>query len=105
METVKILAAIFALAFLAESLTEYLFGTLADKVTALTPYRWTLMYISAAVGVGLAFHYQFDVISLILSSTITWVGILLTGLVIGRGANFVHQFVSEYLPSVSGGNG
>lgn len=101
MESVKILAAIFALAFLAESLVEYLFGTLADKITVLTPYRWTLMYISAAVGVGLAFHYQFDLISLILGNVLTWVGMLLTGLVIGRGANFVHQFVSEYLP---GGN-
>lgn len=101
MESVKILAAIFALAFLAESLVEYLFGTLADKVPLLTPYRWTLMYVSAAVGVGLAFHYQFDLISLILGNVLTWVGMLLTGLVIGRGANFVHQFVSEYLP---GGN-
>jgi len=91
------------LAFLAESLVEYLFGTLFDKIPSLEAYKWTLIYVSMGVGILMAFHYQLDLIALIANLAEypieqTWLGILLTGVVIGRGANFVHQFVSEYLP-------
>jgi len=93
------LAVVFALAFLCESMTEYILGTPFDKFPVLSQFKWALMYVSAGVGVGLAFHYQLDMISMIGQTAPTWVGLALTGLGIGRGANFVHQFVDQYFPS------
>ncbi len=101
------LAVIFALAYLAESLTEYLFGIPFDKIPKLTPYKWVIMYLSAGVGVSLAIFYKLDMIYL-LSNVISEavgapspiqvsvVGFILTGLGIGRGANWLHDFVSNY---------
>lgn len=103
-----LLAVIFALAYLAESLTEYLFGIPFDKFPKLTPYKWVLMYISAAVGVGMAIFYKLDIVALLAQVIsemvevvspipVTVFGFVLTGLGIGRGANFMHDFVSKYL--------
>jgi hypothetical protein len=93
----KIMATALTLAFLTESLTEYLFGQLADHVPFLKPIRWAIMYVAAAVGVGVAIFYQLDMISLIIQAPATWVGCVFTGLAIGRGANFVHDFVGRYV--------
>lgn len=94
---------IVLLAFLAESMTEYVFGQVVDHVPSLDRYRWLLMYIAAAVGVGLAFFYQLDLIHLLAEAVevelpTAYPGMILTGLGIGRGANYIHQLVSEYFP-------
>ena len=102
--TVAVLGVVFLLAFLTESLTEYIFGTAFEKFAVMKPYKWALMYVSAAVGVGLAFWYQLDLISLLAGAlheqiAVTPVGHILTGLGIGRGANWLHQVVREYFPA------
>jgi hypothetical protein len=94
----NVIALSLALAFLTESMVEYLFGTLADHVPALGAFRWALMYIAAAVGVGLALYYRLDLLALIAEDAPTNVGMVLTGLIVGHGANYLHQFVSKYLP-------
>jgi len=102
------LAVIFALAYLAESLTEYLFGIPFDKIPRLTPYKWLLMYLSAGVGVAMAIFYKLDLIALLSNVISEAVGVpspiqvsvfgfILTGLGIGRGANCLHDFVSKFL--------
>lgn len=99
-EIMQRLVVIFVLAFLVESFTEYVFGTPMDKVPKLKPYKWALMYLALAAGIGLTFYYRLDLISMLPGEVpITPVGILLTGLVIGRGAVFAHQFVSQFFPS------
>lgn len=50
-----LLAIAFALAFLCESMTEYIFGKPFDQIPDLHPYKWLLMYVSLIVGVLLAF--------------------------------------------------
>ncbi|KKW13383.1 MAG: hypothetical protein UY48_C0001G0004 [Candidatus Gottesmanbacteria bacterium GW2011_GWB1_49_7] len=90
------IALALALAFLTESMVEYLFGQIIDQVN-LDKLRWLLTYVAAAVGVGLAFYYQLDLLALIGDSVPSSVGFLLSGLVIGRGANYLHGFVSTYL--------
>ena len=87
---------IFLLAFLVESFVEYFFGLLCKKIAKLEPYSWLLVYLAAVIGVGLAFVYKFDFISLageFLEEPIQTnaIGIILTGLMIGRGSNFVHD--------------
>ena len=97
------LAIVFALAFLAESMVEYTFGTWFEKSDKLKPHKWKLMYIALAVGVGLALYYKLDLIALIPQAigsnaqASTVVGMVLTGLGIGRGAEYLHKFVSTYL--------
>ena len=98
MNTVQVIALSLALAFLAESMVEYLFGTLFDYIPAIDKYKPLLKYISMLVGIGVCWFYQADLVSLITEQGATVLGIILTGLIVGRGANFVHQFVSTYLP-------
>lgn len=101
MSVLAILSVIFLLAFLTESLVEYLFGAVADHIPALTPYKWVLMYISAGVGVAGAFIYSFDLLYLVgqfveAEIASTAFGITLTGLAIGRGAGYLHDLVNKY---------
>ena len=96
-----ILALIFFLAFLVESLVEYLFGQAFSHIPSLSQYSWTLMYIAAAVGVLSAFIYSFDLISTLgayigMPIQVNWMGISLTGLAIGRGSNFIHDLVTRF---------
>lgn len=106
METIGTLGIVFVLAFLSESLVEYIFGAPFNQIPKLTPYRWLLQYVALLVGVALAFAYQLDIIGLIaVSIGVTvlapaWVGFILTGLAIGRGSEWLHKFLGKFLPNV-----
>jgi len=91
-----------ALAAMAEGTTEYLLGPWFELLKA----KWKeaeqvapMKYVSAAVGVGFAFAYQLDLLATAFEivSKPPWVGVLLTGILLGRGANFVHDFAKRYL--------
>ena len=98
---------ILILASLNEGLMEYFVapwferfrkeeGELEDGATDWRLYL--LRYSSAAVGVLLCLAYQVDLLSILgLVSPVPYVGSFLTGLLIGRGANFVHDFASRWL--------
>ena len=101
MNVLAILAVIFLLAFLVESLVEYLFGQVFEHVPALVPWSWCLMYIAAIVGVLGAFIYKFDLLFLLavylgVPLISSWFGIALTGLAIGRGSNYLHDIVVKF---------
>lgn len=87
------LVAVLGLAFLAESLTEYFF---ADFLTG--PRARYLKYISCLVGIGLAMLYQIDIMGPLLGLTPRWAlpGQALTGVLLGRGANYIHDIYSRY---------
>jgi hypothetical protein len=92
---------ILLLAFLVESLTEYLFGTPFDKIPKLTPYKWTLMYVAMLIGIGGAFVYHLDLVSILggyigLDISPGPFGMILTGAAIGRGSNFVHDIITKF---------
>jgi hypothetical protein len=96
-----VLAVVLFLAFLVESLVEYLLGAIIANVHALEPYKWLTIYVAAIVGIVGAFTYGFDLLSLLgqylgITITITIFGKILTGLAIGRGANYIHDIVSRY---------
>ena len=97
----SILIFIFALAGITEAMTEYVLGTPMDKIEKLRPFKWALMYVSMLVGIGLAFWYRLDLfylLGLLIGEQIDLspVGIALTGAMIGRGANWLNDFVSTY---------
>ena len=86
-------AGVMALAFLSESLTEYLFSDLLSGHRA----RY-LKYIACLVGIGLAMLYQTDMTGPLLGLSPRWAlpGQALTGVLLGRGANFIHDVYARY---------
>lgn len=89
------------LAFLVESLTEYFAGKLVENIPAIKQFAWLLPYVAGAVGIGGAFVYHFDLMVLVGSFmgndlSLTPFGQVLTGLAIGRGANYIHDLWSRY---------
>lgn len=94
--SVTILLGVFVLAFLAEGMTEYLFSDVFDA--AGVDRKW-LKYVAAAVGVALAVLYRLDLFAAYfdLHAVYPAVGWVLTGLVIGRGANYVHDLADRYI--------
>jgi hypothetical protein len=94
-----ILAGILILATLAESLVEYLIAPIGDELGDDSPWREMAMrYIAALVGIALATVYRTDLLAM-LGLTSPWpiVGYIVTGLLIGRGSNFVHDFAGRWL--------
>ena len=92
----------FALAFIAESMSEYLFASWLGALEA----KWTwlenvhpMRYVSLVVGLILAFAYALDIIYEAFGYVAIWpwIGIVITGLAIGRGSNYLHDFWSTYL--------
>ena len=79
------------LATLSEGLVEYIFGDWLHKSY--------LKYITLVVGVALAWSLQLDLLRELAQVQAPYpVGYILTGLIMGRGSQYLHQFVSQYLP-------
>lgn len=70
--------------FLVESLVEYFLSEWIGK--------W-LKYASAVVGVALALAYQLDLVEALTELSFPYVGCILTGLVLGRGANYINDLI------------
>lgn len=88
---------IFMVGFLAmfcEGMVEYFVGTLFDKVEALKAYRWTIIYIAAVFGALLAVLFKIDIFAVLLGGTPAIGGMILTGLILGRGSNYIHDLFS-----------
>jgi hypothetical protein len=100
------LAVVLLLAWMVESLVEAVFGTPFDKIARLGPYKWLLMYIAFGVGILGAFVYGLDILFLLtkyldpaggsVTLTPTVFGMVLTGLAIGRGSNYIHDLMKQF---------
>jgi hypothetical protein len=75
-----------------------------EYVTAAEPVRtMALRYSAAVAGVVLCVAYAVDMLALAgLESGWPLVGCVLTGLLIGRGANFVNDFVERWVRPMAG---
>lgn len=82
--------------FAIERLTEYVFGTPLNKKPEWRRYKWLLMYISLAFGVGLAFAFRLDMVAPIVGGEQTIPGLLISGLAMGGGGNILHQIFGKY---------
>jgi len=83
----EIAAGIFFLAFFVEGLVEYLFAK--DNVS-----QPVLKYIALALGVGLAIAYKVDLLAMVgLTSVVPLVGNIVSGIIIGRGSNYVNDVI------------
>lgn len=86
------LLAYVAVAFVVEALVEYFVAEWAGD---------NAKYAAAVVGILLAVGFQLDMFRafLGLESTIPYIGSIVTGFVLGRGANFVNDFADKFLRS------
>jgi hypothetical protein len=107
MESLAAITGILVLAALSEAIVEYLFSPIikaqdpaeTQQPTGALDWRdLALRYTAAGVGVALSVTYQADLLEFFgLAAPWPWVGWLITGLLIGRGSNFVHDFAGRWL--------
>jgi hypothetical protein len=83
------LFAIFVLAIFVEGFVEYFVST-PDKAQP-----W-VKYVAAALGVVLSIAYGLDLLAALGVATVyPFVGSVITGLIVGRGSNYLNDFVSR----------
>lgn len=106
MTALSVLIVMLGLAFMVETLTEAVFGPMFDKLPALTPHKWALMYVALVTGLVGALVYQFDLVAVLGASVqlappipVSTFGKILTGLAIGKGSNYLHQLISKFFPA------
>lgn len=85
---VTVIAAILFLATFTEGLTEYIFA----GVEAAQPY---LKYVALVFGVVLAVAYHIDIPAMLgLTASFGFVNFVVSGLIIGRGSNYVNDVIT-----------
>lgn len=87
----EVFTAAIVLAIIVEGTLTYLFGESSEEST-----RPWLRYVSLGFGVVAAIAFQVDVIAALgVTSVYPLVGQIATGLVIGRGSNYVNDLISK----------
>ena len=84
------LAIVTMLAFFVESMTEYIFGEWMSQKA--------IKYTALVVGVVAAFAFNVTILKSLAGLDVNpWADTVLSGLVLGRGSSFLHDFYSTYL--------
>jgi hypothetical protein len=83
MENIQAIAAISTLALLIESIIEYFLPSFPLQ------WKWTKMYLAAILAVIVSIAYGADLPAALGLPSVPYVGPVLTGLIIGRGSNFI----------------
>ena len=97
------LIAAFVLSFLAETMTEYFASPVLKPAKPASrapgdPPDLILRYIAAGVGLILCLAYRVDLLAMVgIGAQWPWIGYVITGLIVGRGSNFVHDFATRWL--------
>ena len=87
-------------ATLNERLIELIYKPIAEQLPANPVVLMATPYLAMITGVGLALSFQLDIISplvtvLSIDLISPWPGIVITGLIIGSGSNFLHDIWPE----------
>jgi len=102
MSILLILAVVLFIAFLVETLVEFLLAPLFEKVPKLTPFKWVTMYVAIAVAMFAAFLYRLDLVFMlaqflgVAEIPQTTYGIVITGIAIGKGSNYLHDLITKF---------
>lgn len=80
-------------AVFVEGLIEYIFDN--GNTTKSQPY---LKYIALAAGIIVAAVFNLDGLNVVfaITSPVPFAGVVITGLVIGRGSNYVNDFFGKF---------
>lgn len=87
---------VLLLAFLCEALTEYFVGEPLSHYED-GKYCWLLKYVGAGVGVVFCVIYKIDILLafLNLQPAVVGVGWVVSGIIIGRGSNFLNDVMDR----------
>jgi hypothetical protein len=108
-----LIGVILFLGVFIESIVEAVLAPLFDHFPRLEPYKWAQAYAAVVLGVVAAFLFRLDLIHLVgmLLAALTKVdpnpipitvfGLILTGLAIGKGSNYLHELIKLVLPGKS----
>lgn len=83
MSNLQAIAMISTLALLTESIVEYFLPSFPVK------WKFAKMYVAAVLAVAVSLAYNADLPAALGLPGVPWVGPILTGLIIGRGSNFI----------------
>lgn len=87
----EIILGAFMLAVLVEGTLTHLFGESTEE----NQKPW-LRYVSLILGVGAALAYQVDLLAALgLPAVYPLIGWIASGLIIGRGSNYLNDFISR----------
>lgn len=90
--------AIFFLATFIEGTVKYIADPLSDLSKArLRPFK---PYITMLLGIGMAFNFRLDILRIfglteVVYSPLLFINYIITGVVIGRGSNYLNDIVSK----------
>ena len=102
MSILLILAIVLFIAFLVETLVEFVLAPVFEKVPKLQPFKWVTMYVAIAVAMFAAFLYRLDLVFMLAQflgvSEIpqTTYGIVITGIALGKGSNYLHDLITRF---------
>ena len=102
MNVLLILAIVLFIAFLIETLVEFVTSPIFDKIPVLTPHKWVVMYVAIAVAVFASFLYRLDLVFMLAqflgveSIPETIYGTAITGVAIGKGSNYLHDLFKKF---------
>ncbi len=101
MLTIGAFAGLFVLAFLIESLLEYVAGLWWVPGTP-DQRKQTMPLVGMILGVVLCFGFGQDIMALVgLNAPV--LGKIFTGIIVGRGSDYLHQFATKFLPGQPSG--
>lgn len=84
-------ATIFILAVTVEALIAYVL----PKNQTEEPREW-IKYVSAVLGVAICVVYNADILATLgVLTPVPYVGAVITGLIVGRGSNFLNDFFNR----------
>lgn len=90
METV---AGLLFLALLVEGGIEYFVAQPLKKQNQPT---WFVRYVALAAGIAAAFGFRADLTAMVGLDAPEWVAFIATGLVIGRGSNYLSDLIGKF---------
>jgi len=95
MSSAGLLALLSFIAVFTEWLTERVFGSI-PKLKG-----WPMVLIASGIGVALCFAFNIDALKLVgLEAQYPhWLGVVITGVVVGSGSNMVHRFFRPSQPT------
>lgn len=86
------IATAFLLAVFVEGFIEYFIPKQDEK---LPPREW-IKYVSALLGIAVAFAYELDIFALLgVTAVFPYIGYVISGIIIGRGSNYLNQFLGK----------
>ena len=87
---------LFFLATFIEAFVKYIVDGLPEKIrTKIKPY---IPYCTLVLGLLIALNYRLDIFltwGLPLFSVVSWVSYIITGVVIGRGSNYLNDLATS----------